>query len=239
MEKSAKTVLVSFSSRGREDYNRKLLRLLDSAEKHWTGAILVYSPDHELENYRSSEIHRGWPQPKGLPSFIQEEMPYQFKYALIQEAIERGFERVVWLDTSMELCGDITTLFGETGITVFENLGHDLLNYISDDAMRQLNVTAAELAPAKQIWGGALLFDFTKLNAQQVWRDIKEFCVNGSFKNGGSTRPGFVAHRHDQAVLSVLTRNRCDMLPYGVIKSRSHFLNGEYGPNEECKIIYS
>jgi hypothetical protein len=38
------------------------------------------------------------------------------------------------------------------------------------------------------------------------------------FKDGESKRPGFVAHRHDQAVLSVLLYDfGIDLLPYGLV----------------------
>ncbi len=224
-----KDCLISFSSKGREDYNRGLLRLIDSALEHWKGDVLMYSPDHELIEYKGVKIHKGWPEPKSVESFTHSEMPYQFKIALIQQAIELGYERIVWLDSSFVIKKDLTPLFDETGISVFHNLGHPLYKYISDEAVKNLGITEDELKEIPQIWGGALLFDFTKQNTIDVFEKMKHFSVDGSFSEGKSIRDGFIAHRHDQAVMSVLVYGRCKMHPYGKVKCPPHDTNGEYG----------
>lgn len=226
-----KSCLVSFSSKGREDYNKKLLKLLGSAVEHWKGDYLIYSPDHELSEYKGITIHKGWPKPQLFASYTHDEMPYQFKMALIQQAIELGYERIVWLDTSMQLAQDITPLFRDTGVSVFHNLGHDLYKYMSDDAQISLGIADHMLMEIPQIWGGALLFDFTKPNAIEVLETIKEYSINGSFKNGTSQRAEFIAHRHDQAVMSVLVYEKSDMFPYGTIVSKEHARTKEYGDN--------
>jgi hypothetical protein len=224
-----KDCLVSFSSKGRENYNKGLLRLIDSALKYWKGDILVYSPDHWLEEYKGITIHKGLPDPQGIVSMPHSDMPYQFKTALIQKAIEMGYERVAWLDSSMVLNKDITPLFGSTGVGVFHNLGHDLYKYISDEAFMALGITDEQLMNIKQIWGGAFFLDFTKQNACQVFECIKEFSLNGSFREGTSSRQGFKAHRHDQAVMSALVHEKCDMYPYGKIVCPPHDTTHEYG----------
>lgn len=224
-----KDCLVSFSSKGREDYNAGMLRLIDSAAKHWKGDVLVYSPDHELGDYKGVKIHEGWPEPVSISSFKHEEMPYQFKIALIQQARELGYDRIVWLDSSMVIKKDIRPLFGPTGIGVFDNLGHPLYKYISDDAMKLLGVNEAEIKPMNQIWGGALFFDFSKKNACDVFDKIIWHSQSGAFKDGPSEREGFVAHRHDQAVMSVLVHSKCDLYEYGKIKCPPHDTTGEYG----------
>ncbi len=224
-----KDCLVSFSSNGREDYNKGLLRLLDSSIEHWKGDYLIYSTDHELDEYKGIKINKGLPAPKEIKSFSHAEMPYQFKIALIQQAKEMGYERIVWLDSSMVIKKDITDLFSDTGISVFHNLGHPLWKYMSDSALAKLGLLEAALYDIEQIWGGALFFDFRKKNAIAVFEKIKEFSVNGSFSNGGSSRLGFIAHRHDQAVMSVLVHGKCDMYPYGTIVCPPHDLTLEYG----------
>lgn len=220
-----KDCLVSFSSVGRENYNEKLLRLLDSALFHWKGDYIIHSPDHELREYKGIQINKGYP----INSFTHKDMPYQFKIALIQQARDMGYERIVWLDSSMIIKRDIRELFGETGIGVFENIGHPLYKYISDKAVDLLGLTEPELKEIPQIWGGALFFDFTKPNVNEVFERIVEFSENGSFKDGLSTRDGFIAHRHDQAVISALAHNKCDLHPYGKIVCPPHHITLEYG----------
>lgn len=237
-----KDVIVSFATKGRENYNGMLLRLIDSCKEHWKGDLLVCSPDHEFSEYKGVKIHKGWPDPVGIKSYTHSEMPYQFKTALIQKAIELGYERIIWLDSSMQLKKDLTPLFDNNafGITVFENLGHPTWKYLSDDAemmLREKGFLRADSHPSQklrgipQIWGGAFALNFTHPTgaAKEFFEVLKEFSVNGSFKNGNSKREGFIAHRHDQAVMSVLLSGSCEMLPYGQILCPPHDRTGEYG----------
>ena len=228
IKKMNKYCLVSFSSKGREDYNKKLLNLLDSAIEHWDGDYLIYSPDHELDLYKGITIHKGYPP----LSRTHEENPYEFKFRAIMEAVRLGYEKIVWLDTSMTLAADITGLFlPQHGITVFHNLGHPLPYYISDNAIDILGITSDDLEAIPQIWGGALFFDFSVANTNQMFFEIICAIDKGALKDGGSKRVGFIAHRHDQAVMSVILYTRCTMLDYGYIVSKEHARTKEYGDN--------
>lgn len=227
-----KDVIVSFSTKGRENYNGMLLRLIDSCLEHWKGDLLIYSPDHELSEYKGVTIHKGWPDPVGIKSYTHTEMPYQFKTALIQKAIELGYERIIWLDSSMQLKKDLTPLFDESEITGFDNLGHPTWKYISDYAMELLKPElpqSFDLYSIPQMWGGAFTMDFTKDITKSLFEVLKRFSVNGSFKDGKSIRQDFVAHRHDQAVMSVLFHRWIKLLPYGQILCPPHDRTGEYG----------
>lgn len=230
-----KDVIVSFATKG---YHPQLLRLIDSCKQHWSGDLLIYSPDIDLNEYKGVTIHKKWPDPEGIQSFHHKDIPYQFKTALIQKAIELGYERIIWLDSSMQLKKDLTPLFDTpTGVTVFENLGHPTWKYLSDDAAKLLSQEGLlnneeyykDVYNIPQIWGGAFALNFDMPMAHVFFRDLKKFSINGSFKNGGSIREGFVAHRHDQAVMSVLVRGFCEMLPYGQILCPPHDTTGEYG----------
>lgn len=228
-----KDVIVSFATKGRENYQGMLLRLIDSCKEHWKGDLLIYSPDHDLWMYRDVQIHHSWPDPEGIQSFTHKDMPYQFKTALIQKAIELGYERIIWLDSSMQLKKDLTPLFNPiSGVTMFENLGHPTWKYLSDEATALLKVSEEHLAFIPQVWGGAFSLDLTNEIAVNFFEKVKEFSVNGSFKDGTSKRGGFVAHRHDQSVMSVLFQRYCAgdaLLPYGQILCPPHDTTGEYG----------
>lgn len=232
-----KDVICSFASGGREPYNKMLLRLIDSVKEHWSGDMLVYSPDHWLDEYKGVKIRKGWPQPKGIKSLTHSEMPYQFKTALIQEALEMGYERIIWLDSSMQLKKDLTPLFDSySGMTVFENLGHPTWKYLSDNAYGKLRDRQffysdfVDIYKIPQIWGGAFALDFNNSYVKNHFFEwLKEFSINGSFLDGPSNRTDFVTHRHDQAVMSVLLYNKCRMLPYGQILCPPHDRTGEYG----------
>lgn len=233
-----KDVICSFATKGRESYHTMLLRLIDSCLEHWKGDLLIYSPDHDLSEYRGVTIHKGWPDPVGIKSYTHQEMPYQFKTALIQKAIELGYERIIWLDSSMQLKKDLTPLLdkSESGIVTFHNLGHPVYKYLSTESEyilreeKYLDYDLPILEMIPQIWGGAFMLAFNRPLADNFFHDLRRYSTNGSFKDGGSKRDGFVAHRHDQAVMSVLlNRYDHDMLPYGQILCPPHDKTGEYG----------
>lgn len=235
-----KDVIVSFATKG---FHPQLLRLIDSCKQHWKGDLLIYSPDHDLWMYRDVQIHHSWPDPEGIQSFHHKDMPYQFKVALIQKAIELGYERIIWLDSSMQLKKDLTPLLdnSKTGVVTFHNLGHPLHKYISDEALLLLGVQHSETIDKPQIWGGAFMLNIGKFFAYNFFQSLKYYSINGSFKNGTSNKSGYVAHRHDQSVMSVLLSFRVmtndeeykydwsDMLPYGQILCPPHDRTGEYG----------
>lgn len=228
-----KDVIVSFSSKGRDDYNKSLLRLIDSCIEHWPGDLLIYSPDHDLSEYRGVTIHKGWPDPVGIKSYTHQEMPYQFKTALIQKAVELGYERIIWLDSSMQLKKDLTPLFEhDSGLTFFHNLGHPTWKYLSNNAELLLGdfLRLTKIDTIEQIWGGAFCLNLQRHNAYDFFQELKYFSINGSFKDGKNERNGFIAHRHDQSVMSVLlTKFAHNLLPYGQILCPPHDRTGEYG----------
>lgn len=232
-EMRTKDVIVSFSTKGRENYNGMLLRLIDSCLEHWKGDLLIYSPDHELSEYRGVTIHKGWPDPLGIKSYTHTEMPYQFKTALIQKAVELGYERIIWLDSSMQLKKDLRTLLDDstTGVVTFENLGHPTWKYLSSNAELLLKIDGYkhDVHEIPQIWGGAFMLDLTKKNALEIFYTLKLFSINGSFLDRGNSKNGFIAHRHDQSVMSVIMYKKCDMWPYGEILCPPHDKTGEYG----------
>lgn len=115
----------------------------------------------------------------------------------------------------------------------FHNLGHETVNYISDDCIRAIGSTLDEVKASKQTWGGCIGFDLTKETAKRVLNQIIHASLKGAFNEGGSNREGFVAHRHDQAVMSILFhRNGLNLYDYGHIVCNVHAIEPfEYGKN--------
>lgn len=198
-----KDIIVSYASKGREDY-----------------VSMSYALEDSLKGYEYRIYRNELPTPKGVKRYEHKQTPYGFKFTIIQQLIEEGYERIVWLDTSMRLVKNIFELFEQTPVIAFHNLGHDLAKYISDDAVKNLGNPDINI---KQTWGGAIGFDFTKDKAKEVYNEIIEQIELGSFNDGNSTREGFVAHRHDQAVMSVLFhKHGIKLFDYGYIVCNIH-----------------
>lgn len=215
-----RTVLISLAVDGRERYTEKSVNLEKSIATHWRYDVRLY---------------KAYP-PYCTPNDV---IPYKFKYDLIRKAREDGYNRVAWLDSSIRLAAaDLLDLFNDSGIIAFDNLGHPLYKYISDKAVKNLGINEGQLKLIPQTWGGAIGFDFTKDKACEIFEEICAHSLNGSFETSGSVRKEFVAHRHDQAVMSVLFwKHGIRLLPYGNIVSAEHSKEPfEYG--EDFKLVY-
>lgn len=209
-----KPLIISIGVDGREKYSEKILKLEESL-KYWKGDIEIY---------------------KSFPEWCTNHyvVPYAFKYDLIKDAIKRGYRKIFWLDSSMRLIEErsIADLLeqSKTGVVAFDNLGHLLANYINDTAIKNLGIETTE--GVKQIWGGCTFWDFDKELPNIILSEIFEQISKGSFNNDNTRRENFVAHRHDQAVLSVLLHNHnVELLPYGTLVSAEHARTKEYGNN--------
>lgn len=211
-------IIVSYSSRGREDYNAQQLRLHESILEHWDGDYWLHSKE------RDGTLT----DPLLFKHREHNDVPYFFKFTMIQTAREQGYTEIYWLDSSLVLHKDITGL--ASPIMAFHNLGHKLSKYISDEAVVNLNCNTY-LSDIKQIWGGAIAFNFEHPITLVIFNKILEQAQMGSFNEGTSTRKEFVAHRHDQSVMSVLFHDhKIHLLPYGnIVTSPHHLPPYEYG----------
>lgn len=238
----SKTCIVSLASVGREDYNKGLMRLIKSCKNNWIHDTIFWSfngwqpPVDEYEGYTIRNC-KGiqYPQPKAFVCSPHSEIPYQFKLGCIQIAREEGYDRVIWLDSSMEIIKDIDELFDKSPVIAFDNLGHPLHKYISDTAVTNLN--CRNIMEIPQCWGGAIGFDFTNETAIKAFEQILHQSKIGSFNEGTSNRTEFIAHRHDQSVMSVIFYNLgIKLFPYGTIVTGQHAQEPyEYGKDYYIK----
>lgn len=218
-------LIISYASKGREDYHKGLKRLIDSCIPFGYD-LRMYSPDMSEREYN------------GVPILIphttpHSEVPYKFKFDLIQQAYFDGYKRIVWLDSSMVVKRDLNELFDGSGGWCFHNLGHPLYKWIGDEAVKNLVMDEKELYSTPQTWGGCFGLDFNNYGIIDLLSEILYQSNMGSFNECKSYREGFVAHRHDQSVLSVLfNRYKIKMYDYGTILTGSHcYTENEYGNN--------
>lgn len=197
-----RTCLITLAIDGREKYTEKLAGL-EASLQHWPYDTRIY---------------------KSYPDYCTPHnvIPYKFKFDLIQRARGDGYNRIVWVDSSLRILQDPVQLIGDEGVFMFDNIGHPLWKYISDKALSNLGISEAQLKDIPQTWGGALGFDFTRDKAGEIFAEIVRQSTMGSFEDSGSKRPGFVSHRHDQACISgILWKADYKLLPYGLIAARA------------------
>lgn len=242
--KKCKTAIISYSSHGRENYNESMLRLIKS--NHWDGDYLLYSFDGYVDEYLGVKINLcrslQTPQPKDFIASHHSEVPYQFKVALFQIALEKGYDQVIWCDSTIQLLKHPQAALDRAkkeGIVVWNNLGHPLQNWISDKACEKLEIPDQLLPELKQIMACVIIMDFRNILTLEVFDQWKKASLDGiSFINHGSKRPGFQAHRHDQAVLSWLCyKHDIQISPYGELCYPPHHENGEYIDSKEVVFL--
>ena len=206
-----KPLIISFASKGREDYLKMSENLYRSVKEHWKYDYLFYTIGGnqtfgEVVINNVTEL----PQPSTWHCDSHNVTPYQFKYGLIDYARERGYDKIIWLDSSITLAKCPLHLLEQSnkGVMCFHNLGHETKDYISNECKAIMNCSDLDLL-APQTWGGCIGFDFTRNGVLEVFKKIIDFSKWGAFDNS-ETHP---KHRHDQAVMSVLF-HRYGILPY-------------------------
>jgi hypothetical protein len=206
-----KDLIISLAVDGRERYSQKV-KGLEKSLVHWHGDVRIF---------------------KEFPEWCtkHEENPYAFKYDLIQDAYNDGYRRIFWLDSSMRLLPgkNISHLLDKApnGVVAFDNIGHPLYKYINDTAI--INLRAENIESVKQTWGGAVFYDLSNEDCKWVFRSMQLQMAMGSFKDDNTKREGFVAHRHDQAILSYILHERgIELYPYGVIAAKQHITKDTY-----------
>jgi hypothetical protein len=205
-----KEIIISAAVDGREKYSE----IVHGLEK----SIIDAGWEGDVEIYRS------------FPDWIipHKVIPYSFKYQLILKKLNDGYSKVYWLDSTMRLVTDknLSDIWKEThyAMVVFDNIGHKLINYINDTAIKNICLEAYDitfrdpLESIKQIWGGAIFFDFNYDYAVEFLNHILNQMLVGSFNEDGTNRLNFIQHRHDQATISGLCHlYDVPILPYGYI----------------------
>lgn len=236
-DRASDKVIVSFACKGREDYNKAQLRLVRScALIPWDGDYIIRSLDGYCDEYSGIPILLG-----SYPSTSTNnhaEIPYGFKPDIIQEAIEKGYTKIIWADSTIVMAKYPTKALQHAsvhGVAAFHNLGHPLWAWISDNALRAQGITEDALRNIQQIMACCLVFDVGNRQGQKIFSEWYEASKDGqSFQNYGSDREGFKGHRHDQAVLSTLLwKYNVPLLPYGELIYEAHEFTGEYGNDFE------
>lgn len=219
-----KEVLVSVASQGRENYNKAQLNLIRSSlnvnnGRNWYGDYLIRSVDGYVDEYLGVQIRKGWPVTEEFGvSWQHADMPYQFKPFAVWEAYEKGYNRVLWCDSTIRIMKNPNQLWdkcNELGILAWDNEGHPLKHWISNYAVLKTGLKDME---AKQIMACCIMFDFTNPKTETVVRQWIEGSRNNSFHHtkNQSNRPEFKTDRHDQSYLSALMSvHGIEVQPYG------------------------
>lgn len=213
--------VISFASKGREDYNQAMERNIIQAKKHYNGDFLYYSLDQGNRTVAGELIRQGLPE--NCPP--HQVVPYGFKPYLFQEAYNLGYRQILWMDSTVMMMSNPAPVFERMkskGVVAFHNLGHNLPAWISDKAVKNTGIDVYQ--EPTQIMACVVGFDLSHPEGKEIFDEWMALAKDGeSFQDNPGSWPGFKAHRHDQACLSALLwKHEVKLLPYGNLVYETH-----------------
>ena len=140
--------------------------------------------------------------------------PYSFKIYAFEEALRRGYERILWVDSSVYAIKDVKPTFEhiENNSYIMQEAGHWVGTWTNDYTLNYFNITRDE-AMKVPCYGNAgfLGLDFTTKLAKEFfyrWKQaMEDGCFNGSWTNENHTESmdeRCKGHRHDLSVGSII-----------------------------------
>jgi len=152
--------------------------------------------------------------PVGSPS--HQNCPYAFKYFAIKDAVNKGYKKVLWLDSVCKICGNTNELMSilESKKYFLPPDGWYVGQWCKDDALAPLEITREESFTIPVLAAKHMAFNFNDERNVRFLERFKYFIdydsgnvLRGSWTNGNkevSQDSKVLGHRHDQTVLSVI-----------------------------------
>ena len=218
--KHKKPVIVSVSSHGREDYNKAMLNLIDSKKQHCDDYdMLLISFDGENSIYNGEKIQLGsWPNTiKFGVSDSHKHNPYQFKTFGVWAAVEMGYKKIIWCDSTIRIQKNpdvLWPLVKKQGITTWDNFAYPLEEWVTDKCLTWCGYKSAK--DIKQIMACCMMFDIENEITLPILEEWVKSSIDGCFKSKKSSNKKFKESRHDQSVMSLLLdKNNIQINDYG------------------------
>lgn len=168
-------------------------------------SIQKYAPDIEFIAYQSE---------RQISAPLHKSNPYAFKTFAFMEAFKRGYDQVIWLDSSCVLVDDIEPIWAkinEQGY-IMQQAGHMVGTWTNDNALNVMNITRDE-AMNMEMYGNAgfLGLDFNNYTAVEFlkkWHNASQAGLFiGNWNNDMKTESKderCKGHRHDMSIGSII-----------------------------------
>lgn len=178
-----------------------------------------------IDRLKNSLVHHGfagdtlfWQTEYPPNSEHHNDNPYAFKIAAIQEAINRNYDHLMWLDSSfwcIKNCMPLFDIISDNGVFGFRT-GYNCAQTCSDKALEWAGFTRDEAEQLPEIASGMVGLRLSNPNGKKVWDLWKEGCELGLFKNNrnhdtnDSADPRMIHARQDQSIFSLAT-HKCGL----------------------------
>jgi hypothetical protein len=220
-----KIALISFASKGRENYLQMIERLAKTAKFfNFPGDIILFTKGREEIGHENVLVVPDYPTTKTFgKSKTHQEVPYQFKPFAFQYCREQGYEQVIWMDSSTLILRDVVHVFETLTSMQFmmpDNPGCTEYRFTADDALEKMGCSLEEAKTFFQIMACVMMMDFRFKRPNEVLDEWLHYSMDGVtfIGAGGSRREDYGGHRHDQSCMSYLLKKRAiPHIPYGLL----------------------
>jgi hypothetical protein len=175
---------------------------------HWYAKGTARLVKSLQENGYEGAIMANYEIPHGSQTHAQN--PYAFKVVAIDKALQAGYTKIFWMDSSIYSQLDPNHIFdivNKKGYYFVKN-GYSVGQETSDFCLDWFGVTRDQAMNIPQIASGFWGMDFDRTKSLDIFNKWKEACEQGCFKgsrnhDGQSEDPRFLWHRQDQSALSL------------------------------------
>jgi len=178
-----KIAIVSFGN-STGNYVKALNRLKRSLEVNFKGDVLSWSNESQL----NCPLHK--------------DNPYAFKVYAMQEAFNKGYTKVLWLDSSVWAVKDIQPVFNDISKNGFflEDSGHRIGSWSNNQCLDWFKLTRDEANQMRMISSGFVGIDIENAIGEEMFTKWKAAMLAGTFVGSWND------HRHDQTALSIIAQ---------------------------------
>lgn len=179
--------IVTLANNAKYNFGQK--RLVDSFWKH-----------HPSEHLVSGIQIMGFTSENDVSSPSHEQNPYAFKIYAMENAKNRGFNQVLWLDSSVMFVKHSQPIFEciEKNGFFFEEAGHWVGSWCNDRTLEYFNITREEAMQMPMFSAGFTGIDFTNRIGVEFFERWKKSMLDGQFIGDWSN------HRHDMTCASII-----------------------------------
>lgn len=167
-------------------------------EHGYSGDILLFNNENQLP---------------GCPG--HQNVPYSFKPYSIMEAVKKGYDYILWIDSPIVAIKPLDKIFEHIkteGYCFFNNIGHELGKWTSDACLKKHSIGREESFNIKMIMACCMGFNMIHASSEDFINEYYKAATDGisyigSWTNGAnevSTDKRVMGHRHDQSVASIL-----------------------------------
>lgn len=176
-----------------------------------------------IERLKKSLNYHGWAGAEFLQTELPEgcprhsENPYAFKIYAFEQAIQKGFTHIVWLDASFWAVKNPMPLFdyiNDNGYFFFKT-GYNLAQSCNDAILNYAGVNRNQAEKMNEGATGLVALNMNHPKAYQFFYKWKQYMIDGMFRGsrlhaGQSRDKRFLFHRQDQSAASLIM-NELDM----------------------------